>query len=60
MNTVVALAILLVSILCTRLSGMVPAWRDLQERDPVFFFEAFEAMKKMLFRLGSVNFGERD
>jgi len=37
-------------------------------RDSVFFFEAYEAtffvamasLKKMLFGLGSLNFGERD
>jgi len=47
---------------------MVPAWEDLRERDLVFFFKALEAMflvamaslKKMLFGLGSLDFGERD
>jgi len=44
----------------------VLAWWDFSERDPVFFFETFEAtffvamapLNKMLFGLRSVNFGE--
>jgi len=39
-TTAAALAILLVSIPYTRLLGMVPAWQDLRETNPVFFFEA--------------------
>jgi len=47
---------------------MVPAWQDLRERDPAFFFKAYEAMflvtmaslKKILFELGSHGFRERD
>jgi len=42
-TTIAALAILLVSIPCTRL-GIVPAWQDLQERDSMFFFKACEPM----------------
>ena len=67
MSTVAALAILLVSILCNRLLGMVPTWQDIQERDPVSF-EACEAtfsmakasLNKTLFGLGSLDFRERD
>jgi len=48
--------------------GIVPAWQDLGERDLMPFFKAYEAMffvamaslKKMLFELGNLNFGERD
>jgi len=43
MTTVAALAILLISITCTRLLGMVSAWQYLRERD-LMFFEAYEAM----------------
>jgi len=65
---VAALAILLVSIPWARLLGMVPTWQDLLERDLVPFFKACEAtflvamdsLKKMLFGLGSLDFGERD
>jgi len=47
---------------------MIPAWQDLRERDLVFFFEAYEAtflvamasLKKVLFGLRSLDFGERD
>jgi len=39
-TTVAAFSMLLVCIPCTRLLGMVPAWQDLQEKDPMFFFEA--------------------
>jgi len=68
MTTVAALAILLVSIPCNRLLGMVPPWQDLRERNLVFFFKACNAMflaamtslKEMLLRLRSVDFGERD
>ena len=67
-TTVTAVAMLLVCIPCTRLFGMVPALLDLREKDPMFFFEACEAtflvavasLKKMLFRLGSLDFRERD
>ena len=56
-----------VSIPCTCPFRMVLAWRDLWERDLVFFFKACEAtffmvmtsLKKMLFGLGSLAFGER-
>jgi len=44
------------------------AWQDLRVRDPVFFFEACEitflvamaSLNKMLFGLGSLDFGVRD
>jgi len=47
---------------------MVLAWQDLQERDLVFFSQACEvtflvamaSLKKMLFGLGSLDFGERN
>ena len=47
---------------------MVPDGQDVREKDPMFFFEAYEAMlfvamaslKKMLLRLESLDFGERD
>ena len=40
----------------------------MRERDPVFFFETYEAtflvamasLKEMLFGLGTLDFGERD
>jgi len=52
-TTAVALAIPLVSILFTRLMGMVPAWQDLRDRDLVPFFKAYKAtllasLKRML------------
>jgi len=66
-TSVAALAILLVSIPCTCLLGMVLAWQDFRERDIMFFFKACKAMfvamaslKKMLFGLASLDFGERD
>jgi len=67
-TTIMALAILPVSIPCTHLLGMIPAWQDLLERDPVPFFKACEAtflvamasLKRMLFGLESLDFGERD
>jgi len=67
-TTIATLAILFVSIPYTRLLGMVPDGQDVREKDPMFFFEAYEAMlfvamaslKKMLLRLESLDFGERD
>jgi len=67
-TTVAAIAILLVSIPCARILGMVLAWKELRERDPMPLFKACGAtfvvamasLKKMLFGLGSLDFGERD
>jgi len=64
---IATLAILLVSIPCTWLLGIVPALHDLQERDSVFFFEACEAtffvamasLKEMSFGLKSLDFGKK-
>jgi len=46
---------------------MLPAWQDLRQKDPVFFearkatfLVAIASTKKMLFGLGSLDFGERD
>jgi len=46
----------------------MPTWKDLQERDPIFFFEVWKAtflvaitpLNKMLFELENLDFWERD